>query len=225
MSNWALTASDLATGAGTLVLAVATFAAVRSANRSTRLTEESMRASMRPVLMHSRLSDPVQKFAFGDGKWVGVTGGGAVVEATEGAVYLAISVRNAGTGMAILHGWRACPGRPANLDERPPLDWFTAQPRDMYVAPDDVGFWQGALRDPLQEVFKSVTAAVTGEGQVYVDLLYGDFEGGQRVISRFNLVYRQAGQVSHPARSGPQDEGQWLASVVRHWNVDRPDPR
>jgi len=232
MTDWAATASELATGAGTLVLAVATFAAVRSANRSARLAEESMRAAMRPVLMHSRLSDPGQKFAFGDGKWVGVPGGGAAVEATDGAVYLAISVRNCGTGMAILHGWRACPGRPEGLgDPHAPLDQFTAQTRDMYVAPNDVGFWQGALRDPLQDLFGAVAAAIHEQGQVHVDLLYGDFEGGQRVISRFNLVYREASQLTHavpapgPAPAQPAAEGRWLASVVRHWNVDRPDPR
>jgi hypothetical protein len=240
MSNWALTVSDLATGGGTLVLAVATFAAVRSSNRSARLAEEAMRASMRPVLMHSRLDDPVQKVAFGDGKWVAVPAGGAAVEAAEGAVYLCVSVRNCGTGMAILHGWRARAGAPGSLaggtpPTHPPLDEFTAQTRDMYVAPGDVGFWQGALRDPLQDLFSAVAAEVKERGQLHVDLLYGDFEGGQRVISRFNLSYREARQFAHPgaepgppgpAEPGPAGpDGKWLASVVRHWNVDRPDPR
>jgi hypothetical protein len=247
MSNWAGTASELATGAGTLVLAVATFAAVRSANRSAALTEESMRASMRPVLMHSRFGDPVQKFAYGDGKWVVVPGGSAAVEATEGAVYLAISVRNAGTGMAILHGWRVAPGRPSATDPAPSVDQFTAQTRDMYVASGDVGFWQGALRDPQQDLFGTVAAEVAGRGQLLVDLLYGDFEGGQRVISRFNVTWRDPGHQDRPGpgpglddggagspHDGPDDRrddrgdapaGRWLASVVRHWNVDRPDPR
>lgn len=76
-----------------------------------------------------------------------------------------------------------------------------------------------------------MAAAIKEQGQVHVDLLYGDFEGGQRVISRFNLIYREASQLAHagpapgqaPARAAA--EGRWLASVVRHWNVDRPDPR
>jgi len=234
MSNWALTVSDLATGGGTLVLAVATFAAVRSSNRSARLAEESMRASMRPVLMHSRFDDPGQKVSFADGKWVAVPAGGAAVEAAADAVYLAISVRNAGTGMAILHGWRVCAGGPAGNAERPPLDQFTAQTRDMYVASGDVGFWSGALRDPLQDLFGEVTAEVKALGALRVDLLYGDFEGGQRVISRFNLIYREHGELPRPAPDahpgpparGPQAAGGvWLAAVVRHWNVDRPDPR
>jgi hypothetical protein len=171
---------------------------------------------------------------------VAVPAGGAAGEADEGAVYLCVSVRNCGTGMAILHGWRVCPGAPGSLTAgmpaaHAPLDQFTAQTRDMYVAPGDVGFWQGALRDPLQDLFGEVAAEVKDRGRLYVDLLYGDFEGGQRVISRFNLAYRDRGQFSHPgaapggpgpdgaAQPGP--DGRWLASVVRHWNVDRPDPR
>jgi hypothetical protein len=239
MTDWAATASELATGAGTLVLAVATFAAVRSANRSARLAEASMQASMRPILMHSRLSDPVQKLAFGDGKWVAVPGGGAAVESDAAAVYLAISVRNAGTGMAILHGWRLCP-EPGGLGrvpaEHPPLSDFTAQTRDLYVAPGDVGFWQGALRDPLADLFGQAAAEVKAREQLQVDLLYGDFEGGQRVISRFTVSYRQPGHFAAPGaapapgpqsgpQSGPEPDGRWLASVVRHWNVDRPSPR
>jgi hypothetical protein len=44
-----------------------------------------------------------------------------------------------------------------------------------------------------------------------VELLYGDHEGGQRMVSRFALTSR--------------DGATWLASVGRHWNLDRPDPR
>jgi hypothetical protein len=156
-----------------------------------------------------------------------VPGGAAVAEAADSAVYLAISVRNAGTGMAILHGWRVTPDRSENLNDHPPLDQFTAQTRDMYVGPNDVGFWQGALRDPLQDLFPRVAAEIKARGQVFVDLLYGDFEGGQRVISRFDLVYRDGGQLGHPGPDAgrPAPAGRWLASVVRHWNVDRPDPR
>jgi hypothetical protein len=268
MTDWADTVSELTTGVGTLVLAVATFAAVRSANRSARTAEESMRAGMRPILMHSRLTDPVQKINFGDGKWVAIPGCGAAVEATENVVYLAISVRNAGTGMGILHGWRVGTGRQELGADHTELGLFTPQSRDLYVAPADVGFWQGALRDPATELFAEVSAAVPDRQLLWVELLYGDFEGGQRVISRFNLTYaggRQFGRADHDGRprlgrdqgradagdgdpGGPDPDGggtghestghestghgggehgggRWLASVVRHWNVDRPNPR
>jgi hypothetical protein len=43
VSNWN-TVSSLATGVGTLVLAVATFASVRSANRAARAAERSLLA-------------------------------------------------------------------------------------------------------------------------------------------------------------------------------------
>lgn len=208
MNAWT-TVSDLATGVGTLVLAVATFASVRSANRSARTAEVTRKAGMRPILMNSRLQDPAQKVSFADRKWLAIQGAGAAVEVTDEAIYLALSVRNAGTGMGILHGWRVGP-MVLRGQVRPELADFTAQSRDLYVAAGDLSFWQGALRDPTAERFKEVTAAIDAGEPLMLDVLYGDFEGGQRVISQFNLR--------------PHDD-QWLAGVIRHFNVDRPDPR
>jgi hypothetical protein len=53
VNDWASIAS-LATAAGTLVLAVATFAAVRSANRAARVAEQSLLVNLRPLLVPSR---------------------------------------------------------------------------------------------------------------------------------------------------------------------------
>jgi hypothetical protein len=43
-----------------------------------------------------------------------------------------------------------------------------------------------------------------------VELLYSDDEGGQRSIGMYAI-----------SRLG---EERWMASMVRHWNLDRPDP-
>ena len=235
MTDWVTTFADMATGGGTLVLAVATFASVRSANRAARTAEVARRAGMRPVIMNSRLQDATQKIMFGDGTWVAIAGGSAAITVTDDNVYLAISVRNAGTGMGILHGWRIKAGR-----EMPPtmpsLDDFTPQGRDMYVAPAEAGFWQGRLQDPSEVVFKEVCAAIEQRDYITLDLLYGDYEGGQRVISRFSLAHyepadndqrlaavRDPNGGRDPAMTGGRTR--WLASVTRHWNVDLPNPR
>ena len=63
--DWTTVAS-FATAVGTLVLAIATFAAVRSANRSARVAEAGFQVSLRPVLVTSRLEDPMQKV-----RWIG----------------------------------------------------------------------------------------------------------------------------------------------------------
>ena len=99
-TDWASVAS-LATAAGTLVLAVATFAAVRSANRTARAAERSLQAGLRPLLLASRLQDDPQKVMFVDGKWVQVPGGRASVLAEERVIYLAMSVRNVDRGIAV----------------------------------------------------------------------------------------------------------------------------
>jgi hypothetical protein len=54
MTVWE-TVSSFATGAGTLVLAVATFWAVRSSNRSARIAEESLLTDLHPLLLQCHL--------------------------------------------------------------------------------------------------------------------------------------------------------------------------
>ena len=65
MADWATIAS-FATAGGTLVLAVATFSAVRSSNRSARIAEESLLTAMRPLLVPSLSDDPVHKVLWHD---------------------------------------------------------------------------------------------------------------------------------------------------------------
>lgn len=196
VTEWATVAS-LATAVGTLVLAIATFASVRSANysaraadraarvaeQSARIAERSLMAAERPLLMSSRLQDPEQKIQFMEGRILRVDGGAATLEVADDVVYLVTSVRNVGTGLAVMHGWRVeVNGQPQQT--HPPLEDFTTQTRDIYVAPGDVGFWQGALREPATAQFKAVAAAVEAGDAMMLSILYGDWEGGQRVISQ-----------------------------------------
>ena len=58
--------------------------------------------------------------------------------------------------------------------------------------------------------FAALAAAIKRGDPLLISLLYGDFEGGQRIISQFGL------------RRG---DGTWMAAAGRHFNVDRPDPR
>jgi hypothetical protein len=210
VANWE-TISSLATGAGTLVLAIATFASVRSANRAARVAEQALMINVRPLLVPSRLNDPAQKIFFQEGKFVPLEGGRGAAEIDNQVVYLAISLRGAGRGIAVLHGWHFLAGIELQ-PERPDLDGFRHQARDILIAPDDIGFWQGAFRDSADPQYDEAMKAVGNSEPLTIDLLYGDQEGGQRVISR--MMLRRSGQ-----------DRPWIASVVRHWNVDRPDPR
>ena len=106
MADW-VTISSLATAGGTLALAGATYASVRSSNRSARIAEVALQEQRRPVLVQSRSDDLGQEVGFVDDRWVSIPGGGAAVEATTDAVYLAMSLRNVGTGLAVLQAWHA----------------------------------------------------------------------------------------------------------------------
>jgi hypothetical protein len=105
------TVAELATAGGTLALAISTFASVRSANRSARASEEALLVGLQPLLVPSRLQDDRQKIFFMDGKHLVVEGGGAAMDVDGDVAYLAMSVRNAGQGIAVLRCWHAVPGR------------------------------------------------------------------------------------------------------------------
>jgi len=213
MTDWA-TVSSIVTGGSTLVLAVATFSAVRSANRAARVAEQALLVGVRPLLMPSRLDDTSQKVFYGDGEFEHIEGGRGAADIRGGHVYLALSLRNAGRGIGVLHGWRFAVGRQP-MDGHPPLGEFHQHQRDIFIAPNDIGFWQAAFRDESDPQYEEAIAAVRSREMLTVDVLYGDHEGGQRAISRFTLQPR-----------GDDDKPPvWLASVVRHWNIDRPDPR
>ena len=138
-------------------------------------------------------------------------GARASVELENGRVYLAASLRNAGAGVAIIHGWHAYTVDRLENRDLPAPEEFRAQTRDLYVPSGDVGFWQAAVRDHDNPQYKAYADAVEQRRFFVLSLLYSDQEGGQRTISRF-LV-------------SPTDGPDWLFSVNRHHNLDRPDPR
>jgi hypothetical protein len=209
-TDW-VTISALATAGGTLVLALATFASVRSANRAARVAERSLLLGLRPLLLASKLDDPPQKVGFADEKWFVVEGCRGIAELGQDAIYLAISVRNVGSGIAVLHGWSFYPTPQRGDSPHRPAEEFTRLTRDLYVPVGDIGFWQGAFRDPTAPEFAAAREGIEARNWLTVDLLYGDYEGGQRVISRFSLQ--------------PREDGGWIASIGRHWNLDAADPR
>jgi len=184
---------------------------VRSANRAARTAEYSMQVGIRPLLMHSRLEDTTQKIMWGDEHWARLEGGRASVELTDGNVYLAMSLRNAGSGIAVIQGWHLGLGPLTDPHPHAEPDEFRPPLRDLYVGGGDVGFWQAAIRDQDDPEYTALVEAVKQPRVFVVELLYTDHEGGQRTIGAFSLA--------------PFAEGHWICSMVRHWNLDRPDPR
>ncbi len=209
MFDWS-TAASLATAAGTLVLALATFSSVRSANRSARVAERALLVGLRPVLSSTRFDDPPQKIGFVDGKYLVAVGGGGAAEANDDVVYLGFGLRNVGNGLAVLDGWYLHPDLATSAVPHPAPTEFRRLTRDLVVAPGDIGFWQGALRDPSDPGFAPARTTVLERRRFSIDVLYSDHDGGQRTITRFAMTPYQ---------------DRWLTAVGRHWNLDRPDPR
>src|SRR3954451_23221590 len=192
--DW-VTVSSLATGLGTLVLAGATFASVRSANRTARLTERTLQAELRPLLLPSRGRDVEEKVSYQDGHFAKLPGGRAIAEVQQDVIYLAMSLRNVGTGIAVLHAWHLIPEHDPSGEHPPVVEEFRRLTRDLYIPVNDVGFWQGTFRDPSEPDFAAAANAIKAGEPITIDVLYGDHEGGQRVVSRFLLTpVQDAGQ-------------------------------
>ena len=148
---------------------------------------------------------------WGDEHWALLEGGRAHVEIADDNVYLAMSIRNAGSGIGVIQGWHL--GLQELRAEHPHAepDEFRPQTRDLYVPGGDIGFWQAAIRDREIPSTPPLVEAVKAPRLFGVELLYTDHEGSQRTITYFILA--------------PRGDGKWLCSEVRHWNLDRPDPR
>ena len=213
MTDWAA----WGTSAGTLVLAGATFAAVRSSNRSARIAERSLLAGLRPVLARPREQDPDVQVQFADGRTFEVGAGGALVREEDGVIYLAIALRNVGAGIATLRSYQVQaepaervahdplgPARHRRGDPAPDASTFSEQQRDLYVPLGDLGFWQAARRDPGSEPYTSLQEAIRTRGRITVDVLYTDHEGGQPTITRFVLL--------------ADADGTWRCDVAHHWS-------
>ena len=136
----------------------------------------------------------------------------AAAEHIDGIVYLAISLRNVGSGIGVCQGWtvRAGLGSSRDLLTHASEEEFRLQTRDLYVPASDIGMWQGALRNPDDPVRAAIAEAIDARQPMSVELLYTDQVGLQRTITRFGLI--------------PTADS-WLASVHRHWYLDWDGPR
>ena len=201
--------SSLATAGGTLALAVTTYLSVRSANQAARTAEQSLLAGLRPLIVESLENDPIQRVNFLDQRGIPVPGGGASVQVIDEGIYIVISLRNVGPGIGVLFGGRIVPERQRARDAVD-LESFHMLGRDIYIPPGKIGFWQIAFRDHGDGEYEATFQAIE-RGEFIADVLYGDYEGGQRVVSRYTVLR--------------DDDGEWRVSTVRHVQLDRAEPR
>ena len=205
------TIASLATAGGTLILAVATFASTRSANRSARIAERALDLNLRPVLIPAHEWDAAERITFYD-EIVQLRGGFATVEDRSGNLYFAAQLRNVGAGIGVLTAWlvQAGPDMPLTINGAlplPDLDTFVAQQRSLYVPAGDVGYWQGAIRqgDTDRGDATALRQAIDERRRLSLFLRYGDQDGGHDTVTRFTL--------------SADENGDWLFGVVRHWSL------
>src|SRR3954447_16181565 len=199
MADW-VTISALATAGGTLALAATTYASVRSANRASRVAELSLMAGLRPLLVESSENDPVQHVNFKDVTGLPVPGGGAYVGTVDGNAYVVLSLKNVGPGIAVLHGGRVYGTQVTGRPDPSPVEEMRTLQRDLYIAAGDVGYYQIAFREDDDDLPAGLLEAIAA-GAIPLEVLYGDYEGGQRVITRYGIR---------------KLDDQWQVTAIRH---------
>ena len=217
MTDWA-TWAEVGTAVGTLVLAGATFSAVRSSSRTARIAERALLASQRPLLAPAGPDDPETQVQFADGQVFALPAGRPLAKRSGRIIYLAIPLCNLGAGIAVLRAYhlQAEPAQDVARDPQgtarhrrgdtpPSISSFAPQQRDLLISTGRVGFWQAALRDPDMPLHAATAEALETAGRVTVDVLYGDHEGGQPAITRLVLL--------------PDEAGAWRCDATRHWNL------
>jgi len=157
------------------------------------------------------MDDPVHNVLWSDRHTARVGGGRAVFEEEDGVIYLAVGLRNLGTGIAILHGWDPTPDHAFVDVPHAGPDAFRRLRIDLYIPAGGTGYWEAAVRDPDDPLRPAFRRALLDRQPFTLDLLYSDQQGGQRTISRYTVL--------------PAGDDGWYAQVGRHWNLDRPDPR
>jgi hypothetical protein len=199
------TIASLATAGGTLVLAIATFASTRSANRSARIAEKALDLNLRPVLIPAHEWDEAERVTFGDREIVQLRGGFASVEVRGDNLYFAAQLRNIGGGLGVLTAWWMDFDAEPSLEKPPDLGVFNAQQRHLFVPPGDVGYWQGAIRteDTDRGDRETLQRAIEHRKRLVLFLRYSDQDGGHDTLTRFTLM--------------PDENGDWLFGIGRHW--------
>ena len=203
------TIASLATAGGTLILAIATFSATRSANRSARIAARALDLNLRPVLIPAHEWDEAERVTFYD-EIVQLRGGYATVEDRSGNLYFAAQLRNVGAGIGVLTSWQVevgpDPGFSA-IGDLPDYRTFVDQQRSLYVPAGDVGYWQGAIReaDTDRGDATALRHAIDKHERLTLYLRYADQDGGHDTVTRYTL--------------SADENGDWLFGIARHWTL------
>jgi hypothetical protein len=107
--------------------------AQRGSERSTGIAERALLIGMRPVLVPSRRTDPLETVRFVDGRSVSVADGKAAIERDGENYYFVIPLRNVGTGLAVLQSWHTAVLQPRPDTGHPKPEEFRRQTLDLYV--------------------------------------------------------------------------------------------
>ncbi|MCW2992898.1 MAG: hypothetical protein JWQ18_393 [Conexibacter sp.] len=164
--------------------ATATQAALAEARKQTNISEQTLNAQIRPVLVdvpfeagiNERLSFP------GRDKSVISRRGAVVVSVGDGDVLISVPIRNAGVGLAMIRG--------ISLEIGTPI-----APPDVSIMPTNIGPGErGRLNFRMEQghnAYATLAKLLARKQSLSVVVAYSDLAGRQLTLSRYDLYHRE----------------------------------
>ena len=180
------TIASYATAAGTLVLAVATFSAVRSSNRFSphrrRVTPHQHAPTAHPVAVSTTPS----KGCCGIHHHAAhINGRTPSSRKTAGSSIWRSDCETLVQVLPCSTGGTRCPIRRSKTCPTPQAEDFRRLTIDLYIPAGGSGYWEAAVREPDDPLRPGFMRALTERHPFMIDILYGDQQGRQRTISRY----------------------------------------
>ena len=207
-----------------MVLAVATFASVRSANRAGRSAERALQVGLRPVLFASRPHETVQKIRWGDGHWAALPPAAPCWRRRRRHLHGDVAAER-GLGHR----------RPARVEGWTPSNAQSDTPRSRRCAPERPDVHPEVAHSASRPVICTPRRATSASGRPR------SARGTTRTGARSWRCRDGSGPAGRPAlrrprgrpaddqplprRPYPGKDEEWFHAVVQHWSLDREPPR
>jgi len=207
----------------TTLLAIVTFALVCATYLMAQTAKRQFGRQLLPILIPSRIRDPIRKVYFSNNTWQMLYGDQVLVDSVD-TLYVAIPLRNIGSGTAVVRGLSipdVGPDDDALPRRRPSLKNLIAAKTDLLLGPGDISHLsidsEAQTADRQRHALQTQVERIDRDSGVYLDILHCDHVRRQHNITRIELA-----QVSEKSSSSGTTSGaEHIARAVKHWPLRR----
>jgi hypothetical protein len=202
-----LATSDSDLVAATIALAGTTMLVAVPAAWSALLSARQMKRNLLPIITPARPDGSKRVARFTPAKHVVLENADSFSQEDGERVYLAVCVRNIGSGVAVVRGVDANSTdevKELAPDGIPALRGLVRSERSLYLGPTEAAYLTMWATSSSSAGFDVVRRTVPAKGDLLLDLVYCDHAGRQLTVSRIELRWAS-------------DANRYVARLVKYW--------